>query len=92
VEDVDRDGHLDLILGGNLYGSESEVTRADGSMGLYLKGDGEGQFQPVPPVESGLYLGGDVKETCLIQKGPGGQRILMAAKNSDYLQAVALKD
>jgi hypothetical protein len=61
-------------------------------MGLYMKGNGKGKFLALPPVESGLYLGGDVKETCLLQKGPTGSRILIAAKNSDHMQAVSLKE
>lgn len=92
TEDVDGDGHLDLILAGNLYGSEAEITRADGGIGLYLRGDGKGGFFVVPSAESGLFIDGDVKATCLIKNGPLGSRILLAAKNNDFLQAVAIKE
>ena len=92
AEDVNGDGNLDLILSGNLYGSEPEVTRADGGMGLLLEGDGKGGFKAIPAVESGLYLDGDVKATCLIKNGPLGTKILLAAKNNDFLQAIAIRE
>ncbi len=86
VSDVDHDGHLDLVMGGNLFGSEAETTRNDASIGLYLKGDGKGGFIPVPAVESGLYMGGDVKDIKQIQLGPQQSEGFVSAKNSGYLQ------
>jgi enediyne biosynthesis protein E4 len=44
VKDVDGDGNLDAILGGNLYNSEAETPRNDASYGLWIKGDGNGEF------------------------------------------------
>ncbi len=57
----------------------------------------DGQIQALP-VETGASDGryteiaeGDIKETCLIQWGTEGERIIIAAKNNDRLQAVKLK-
>ncbi len=85
-EDVDGDGHLDLILAGNFYGSESEITRADAGMGLWLKGDGTGTFLPVPAVKSGLYMDGDVRDALLIKLGESQQRALVSVKNNEKMQ------
>src|SRR5437588_826062 len=62
AEDVDGDGKLDLIVAGNLYGSEPNTPRADAGNGLWLKGDGHGHFTPVPPVESGFPAASQVEE------------------------------
>lgn len=84
--DVDQDGNLDLILGGNLYGSEAETPRNDAGIGLFLKGDGKGGFVPVGALESGLYMGGDVKEVCVIHLGDKGNPGIVSARNSGRLQ------
>jgi len=36
--DVDGDGHLDLIVAGNLYDAEPNTARADAGNGLWLRG------------------------------------------------------
>ena len=69
VYDINGDGFLDLITAGNQHGSEFEVTMADGGMGLYMEGDGKGNFLPHPPVKTGLYMDGDVKQAKLIYIG-----------------------
>lgn len=62
VTDADNDGKQDLILAGNMYGSEVETPRNDASVGLFLKGRGDCSFQTIPMKESGLSLPYDVKE------------------------------
>ncbi len=71
VEDVDKDGILDLIIAGNLYGTEIEIPRIDAGVGLYLKGTGKFNFQPVPMHESGLSLPYDVKDIKMIKLKEG---------------------
>ena len=66
IYDVDKDGILDLIIAGNLYGSEIETPRNDASIGLFLKGVGDCTFKVVPSFISGLKLNNDVKEMKLI--------------------------
>lgn len=46
VDDVDRDGRLDLLLVGNFHGPEPEMKRYDALAGLVLLGDGAGGFAP----------------------------------------------
>ena len=66
VNDFDNDSNLDVIIAGNLYSSEVETPRSDASNGLFLKGDGHGNFQPIIGIESGLYAPGDVKDMATI--------------------------
>ena len=88
VKDVDDDGNLDAILGGNLYNSEVETPRNDASYGLWLKGDGKGEFNAVTPRESGLLMLGDVRNMRTIQVG--GETHLLVAKNDGALQQIRI--
>ncbi len=78
IDDYDKDGHLDIVLAGNMYETEVETPRNDASYGLYLKGDGKGNFESVSPSMSGLYVIGDVKKSSFIELGDGGRCILFA--------------
>jgi len=90
VEDFDKDGNLDLVIAGNLYSSEIETPRNDAAIGLYLQGNGKGNFKAVPSRQSGLYIPGDVKDVAQITIG--NQQYFMAAKNSDYLQFIKVNN
>jgi len=89
AHDVDGDGNLDLIVAGNLFGTEPNTTPADAGNGLWLKGDGEGHFTPVPPIESGFLAPRDVSGLALI-KTPAGSAVLVA-NTGDSLQAFMIR-
>ncbi|MGD1893252.1 MAG: VCBS repeat-containing protein [Cyclobacteriaceae bacterium] len=91
IEDVDQDGHLDIVLAGNMYGSEVETARNDAGMGLVLTGNGEGEFTPLTLAKSGLLAPGDVKSMVKI-KSSDGSTLLLIGNNDDYLQAFELKN
>jgi hypothetical protein len=88
VGDYDKDGFLDMLLAGNLYASEVETPRNDAGYGLYLKGNGKGNFEAVTVSESGFFVPGDVKgmEPITVK----GIKYLVAAKNNDYLQYIKM--
>jgi enediyne biosynthesis protein E4 len=88
ADDIDGDGYLDLVLAGNMYGSEVETTRNDASIGLFLKGNGAGNFEPVSATKSGLLIDGDVKDICLIHLGKNKNRGIIVAKNNKLMQVV----
>jgi hypothetical protein len=88
IGDVDQDGNLDLVMAGNLYGTEVETTRNDAGIGNFLKGDGEGHFRVVPFQESGLYADGDIKNMGWLKTRSG--KIILCAKNSDEIQLIGL--
>ena len=86
VEDFNNDGNLDLVIAGNLYGSEAETPRSDASIGLFLRGDGKGNFEPVPTMQSGLFISGEVREINLIHLAKIGARGIIVAKNNEPMQ------
>ncbi len=86
VKDFDGDQLLDVVLAGNLHGSEVETPRNDASIGLFLKGDGSGKLKAITNRESGLYAPGDVKDMATISIGKS--EYIVVAKNNDYLQFI----
>lgn len=88
LEDVDLDGHTDLILAGNLYPFDVRTIRNDAGIGLWMRGDGKGNFSPVHHTRSSLYLPGDVRH---VQKIMINNALhLIAAKNDDFIQMIKM--
>ena len=77
VDDVDGDGHPDLVLAGNDYGAEPSVGHADAMSGLVMLGDGKGHFTPQTLQGSGFYLPGNAK--ALVRLRRGTDKVLIAA-------------
>ncbi len=91
VGDVDKDGRQDLVLAGNLYNAEIETPRGDAGIGLYLRGDGKGNFTAIDAHESGLFLPGDIKDLSFIQLH-NGQKAILAGVNDGAMQAVGVRN
>jgi hypothetical protein len=86
VTDFNKDKHLDLVIAGNLYASEVETPRNDAGVGLFLAGNGKGEFEAVKTSESGLYIPGDTKDLSMITIRD--KTYILAAKNDDYVQFI----
>jgi len=79
--DFDNDGNMDVLMGGNFYNVKPEVGRYDASYGVYLKGDGKGNFTSIKPKESGFFVDGEVRD---IQKIViGKSNYILVARNND---------
>lgn len=83
--DVDGDGNMDIIAGGNEYQAAVTTGRYDASYGVLLKGDGRGGFTAVGAGKSGLILDGDVKDLKVVHTPEG--RVLMVAVNDAPMEA-----
>jgi hypothetical protein len=59
--DYNKDGNMDLILGGNQSSIRIRMGVIDANFGQLYKGDGKGNFEYVPQTESGLSTPGDAK-------------------------------
>ena len=86
--DVNDDGHMDIILAGNLFVAEVETVRSDAGMGLVLLGDGKGDFTPVESEESGLFLHKDVRGMKSISLGEKKNKAIIVVNNDDYVQVI----
>jgi hypothetical protein len=84
-EDVNGDGHLDLMINGNDFGTEVSVGYYDALNGLVLLGDGRGGFRPLRILESGMYLPGNGKALVKL-RGVGGQTLVAASQNRGPLK------
>jgi hypothetical protein len=85
VEDFDGDGNQDMLLAGNLYGSEVETPRNDASYGLYVKGGNENSMEVVPMTESGIAMKGEVKHLNVLG-GAKNSKIVLSVKNEGNIQ------
>jgi len=83
VEDVDGDGALDVLAVGNDYASDVLTGRYDAFIGLWLRGDGRGHFQPIAHARSGFFVDGDGK--ALIRLLVDGRVAYLAAENQGPL-------
>jgi hypothetical protein len=81
--DFDRDGHVDLLLGGNFFGVPPAQGRYDASRGVMLRGDGHGKFVSMDAPHSGLDIDGQVRRMREVRT-PGGP-LVAVARNNDRL-------
>ena len=63
--DFDNDGHDDLYLAGNFSHMDHEFRQFTGGVSYWLKGHGDGSFNLVPSVQSGLHVPYDARGTAV---------------------------
>ncbi|MES2733692.1 MAG: VCBS repeat-containing protein [Bacteroidota bacterium] len=85
-QDFDNDTHPDLLLVGNSYATEVVAGQYDASIGMLLKGDGKGNFQPVAMPNSGFFVEGDTKGMANLTL-TDGRSLALVAVNSGKLSA-----
>ncbi len=90
IKDLNGDGFDDILLAGNLYGSEIETARADAGLGLLLLGNGNGEFVVQEPIKSGIYLNSDVKQLAPISIGNSFSFVV--ANNNDFIRLFSIQD
>ena len=86
VADMDKDGHLDLIVSGNSSDADVSSGNYDAMATLLLSGDGKGRFQPV--LQSGLNARGEVRRIIPLQ---GGTSFILL-KNNGKAQSFTKND
>ncbi len=89
VEDFDGDANLDVLLAGNDYGTEVTVGRYDGCNGLFLKGDGTGEFSSTSILKSGWFVPGNAKALVKLRNNKG-QVLIAAGENRGPLKLAKL--
>ncbi|PMD90754.1 RNA-binding protein [Siphonobacter sp. BAB-5405] len=85
LDDWNKDGKMDILLAGNFSPYRVQHGPCDASFGLILQGDGKGQFQTISPRESGLWLGGDVRQGLIIPTPAGQKRLYFTVNDGSLL-------
>ncbi|MCC7376128.1 MAG: CRTAC1 family protein [Verrucomicrobiales bacterium] len=79
--DFDGDGHMDVFLSQNFFATDPEVDRHDGGRGLVLRGDGNGNFSPMPASVSGLRIYGEQRAAAVADYDRDGRPDLAVSQN-----------
>ncbi|MCL4176438.1 MAG: VCBS repeat-containing protein [Verrucomicrobia bacterium] len=83
VGDFDGDGHEDLVVCQNFFRVSADVSRHDGGRGLWLRGDGQGGFHPVPGAECGIAVYGEGRGLAAADFDQDGRLDLAVGQNSN---------
>ena len=67
LADVNADGHLDIVMAGNINHAKLRIGKMDSNYGLLLLGDGQLNFKVVPQKKSGFWLKGDVRSMLRVE-------------------------
>jgi enediyne biosynthesis protein E4 len=64
--DINGDGHLDLLTGGNLKKTRVSSGQQDANFGFVFLGDGLGNFKAQNAASTGVLIRGDVRDIQVI--------------------------
>jgi hypothetical protein len=81
VGDMDGDGKEDIFLTQNFFGVDEETTRYDAGRGVWLRGDGRGQFEATPGQVSGVRVYGEGRGSALCDYDADGRVDLVVGQN-----------
>jgi enediyne biosynthesis protein E4 len=80
--DVNGDGFLDLVSGGNQFGFLPQFEKLDGSFGDVMINDGKGGFSCQEAKKTGLDLRGELRDIVMIRNTKG--TFLLVLQNNEY--------
>lgn len=86
LQDFDGDGKVDVLIAGNFYPFRVAEGPLDAGMGLFLKGDGKGGFEPVPNQNDKLFMPGDIRNITALRSPTG--TLIVAVKNKGPVQII----
>ncbi|HIB04490.1 MAG TPA: hypothetical protein EYO18_01990 [Candidatus Marinimicrobia bacterium] len=91
IDDFDKNGSQDLLLGGNFSGVPADLGRYDASFGSVLLGDGTGSFVPTSLQQSGFVVTGEVRQFKIVHQA-SGSRLIVVARNNDTILTYLLTE
>ncbi|HKK45036.1 MAG TPA: FG-GAP-like repeat-containing protein [Balneolaceae bacterium] len=81
VGDFDNDGNEDLFLSQNFFQMRPRFPRMDSGRGIWLKGDGKGNFRVVPGQDSGVKIYGEQRGSALADFNEDGKVDIAVTQN-----------
>lgn len=81
VGDLDGDGREDVFLSQNFFPTSPNESRYDAGLGLFLRGDGAGGLEAIPPARSGIRIYGDQRGAALADYDGDARVDLAVAQN-----------
>jgi hypothetical protein len=79
--DLEGRGKTDLLVAGNFDGFKPEIGRMHAGYGLLWRGDGKGDFTPMPVQQSGFFVPGQTRDIKRVRTRSG--YIYVVARNND---------
>ena len=80
--DFNKDGHIDILMGGNFTASRVKFGHYDAIKGICLLGDGSGQFKYLDASDSGLMISGEVRDIKKLSSS-NGEEYYVFVRNND---------
>jgi hypothetical protein len=87
TDDFNKDGFTDILLAGNFYPYRTQVGRSDSGMGLLLKGNGKGKWDPIPWDQSGFMATGDIRNMVSLNE-KGDRKYILIARNNEKMSLI----
>ena len=84
--DFDNDNLLDALLVGNFYGNNPFWGRIDALNGIFLKGNGNGEFEVKEYTNTGFLVPGDAKAIVEVPV-PTGKNLILVSQNQDSVRS-----
>jgi hypothetical protein len=81
VGDFDGDGNEDIFLAQNFFAFDGDTGRCDAGRGLWLAGDGKGNFRSIPGQASGVKVYGEQRGCALSDYDGDGRVDLVVSQN-----------
>lgn len=81
VSDYNSDGNEDIFMTQNFFEVSNGVSRMDNGRGLWLKGNGDGEFRTVSGNESGIKIYGQQRGASLSDFNKDGKIDLVVSQN-----------